>query len=183
MRMPSPFTTRPTCPPLGLERRTISVARFKPWGNARAGRTDSLFLNRAVTAYEYALTVYNQTDMPADWAGTQNNLGNTLQALGERADGEDGLALLNRSVTAYKDALNVYNQANMPAAWATTQNNLGVTLVSLGLLSEDLGPVERGIEAIDQALPIYRTIVPDNTVSAVLFIHEQAFAFLESVRD
>ena len=35
----------------------------------------SLNLRRAIACYEAALRVYTESDFPADWAGTQNNLG------------------------------------------------------------------------------------------------------------
>ena len=38
-------------------------------------------------AYRQALTVYTRDDLPQQWATTQNNLGNTLWALGQRLAG------------------------------------------------------------------------------------------------
>ena len=42
--------------------------------------------------------------MPLNWAGTQNNLGNTLGTLGER---ESGTARLEEAVPAFRGALAV----------------------------------------------------------------------------
>ena len=36
-------------------------------------------LTKAIACYEAALRVYTERDFPADWAMTQNNLGNRLQ--------------------------------------------------------------------------------------------------------
>ena len=70
--------------------------------------------------------------MPADWAMTQNNLGNALASQGERTSGSEGLRLLDEAVTAYRDALTVRTRADMPADWAMTQNNLGTALQTQG---------------------------------------------------
>ena len=67
--------------------------------------------------------------VPLDWATTQNNLGNALQALGER---ESGMARLEEAVVAYREALKERTRERVPLDWATTQNNLGNALAMLG---------------------------------------------------
>ena len=49
--------------------------------------------------------------MPLDWAMTQKNLGNALQALGER---ESGTARLEEAVAAYRAALEEHTRARVP---------------------------------------------------------------------
>ena len=71
----------------------------------------------------------------------------------------------------------------MPANWARTQHNLGNAILLLGLQGADPQTAKRGIAAIDQAFPIYRTIVPDETVADVLAKRDEGIAFLECVRD
>jgi tetratricopeptide (TPR) repeat protein len=90
--------------------------------------------------------------MPAHWAATQNNLGNALRTLGERAGGSAGIDALNQAVAAYRAALEVYTRETMPAHWAATQNNLGAALRTLG---ERAGG-SAGIDALDQALAAFR---------------------------
>ena len=53
--------------------------------------------------------------MPLNWAGTQNNLGTALQALGER---KSGTARLEEVVAAYRAALTEWTPERMPLYWA-----------------------------------------------------------------
>jgi tetratricopeptide (TPR) repeat protein len=119
----------------------------------------SLHLMRAKGAFHAALGVYTRADMPADWAGTQNNLGATLQVLGRRFGGPDGLAYLQDSVAAYRGALEVYTRADMPADWAMTQNNLGNTLRVFGLRSD--GP--EGLAYLQDSVAAYRAALEVRT--------------------
>ena len=57
----------------------------------------------AITGYEIALTVYTRSDLPIDWAMTQNNLGN---AYGDRIKG-DRAENLESAIAAYQAALEV----------------------------------------------------------------------------
>ena len=56
---------------------------------------------------------------------TQNNLGTTLQSLGER---ESGTARLEEAITAYRDALLERTRERVPLQWAATQSNLSIAL-------------------------------------------------------
>jgi hypothetical protein len=75
--------------------------------------------------------------MPADWAATQNNLGNALRTLGERSGGEAGLKALNDAVEAYRAALEICTRETMPAQWAITQKNLDLAIKALAKRSCD----------------------------------------------
>jgi hypothetical protein len=93
---------------------------------------DENLLREATRAYQNGLTEISRERLPRDWAGTQNNLGNTLQEMGKRASGAEGMELLERSMGAYEAALEVNTRGEMPADWAGTQNNLGNTLQEMG---------------------------------------------------
>jgi tetratricopeptide (TPR) repeat protein len=88
-------------------------------------------LAEAVAAYRQALEVYTRTDLPQDWAMTQNNLGIALMDQGERTAGEGGTQLLAEAVAAYRQALEVRTRTALPQQWATTQNNLAKALLLL----------------------------------------------------
>ena len=62
-------------------------------------------LERAVTAFCESLQECTRERVPIDWAGTQNNLANALQVLGERAS---GTTRLEQAVAAYRAALEVF---------------------------------------------------------------------------
>jgi CheY-like chemotaxis protein len=67
--------------------------------------------------------------VPLNWAGTQNNLGNALRALGER---EPGTGRLEEAVSAHREALSEYTRERVPLNWAGTQSNLDNALGRLG---------------------------------------------------
>ncbi len=70
-----------------------------------------------------------------EWAVSQGNIGNTLQAQGIRSKGIEAIRLLSRAVAAYRSVLEVYTRQNLPYEWARTQNNLGIALYEKGLRS------------------------------------------------
>jgi tetratricopeptide (TPR) repeat protein len=78
-------------------------------------------LQRAITYYQAALSIFTEADYPADWASVQNNLGvaHAELPIGDRATN------LQRAITHYQAALRVYTEAGYPTEWASTQNNLG----------------------------------------------------------
>lgn len=81
-------------------------------------------LDKAVLAYESALTVLTKKAAPLKWAMIQNNLGNVYQVLGER--GEDGA--LDKAVLTYESALTVRTKKAAPMKWAMTAENMGYVL-------------------------------------------------------
>ncbi|MCK5231738.1 MAG: hypothetical protein KAR13_15805, partial [Desulfobulbaceae bacterium] len=72
-------------------------------GDSEGGR----LLGQAVEAYRNALYVYTRTDLPQDWARTQNNLGSAFHEQGIRAGGSESERLLGQAVKAYRNALEV----------------------------------------------------------------------------
>ena len=114
--------------------------------------------------------------MPADWAMTQNNLGNALSTQGERTGGADGLALLADAVTAYRNALTVRTKAAMPAQWAMTQENIALAFSAKARLVDDPLPDWRAAElAATLALQVY-------TPEHMPFYHEKATRLLARIR-
>src|SRR5262249_48291128 len=87
--------------------------------------TGSARLLDAVSAYEDALKERLRQRVPLYWAGTQNNLGNALWALGER---ETGTQRLEKAVAAYQAALQEHTRDHVPREWAMTKGNLGGVL-------------------------------------------------------
>jgi Tetratricopeptide repeat len=62
--------------------------------------------------------VHTRSEMPTDWAMTQNNLGNALSSLGER---ESDTVRLEEAIAAFQAALEVRTRSEMPRNWAMTQ--------------------------------------------------------------
>ena len=84
---------------------------------------------------------------------TQNNLGNALQALGER---ESGTERLKKAVDAYFSALEERTRKRVPLDWAATQNNFGNAL-------QALGERESGTERLEQAAMAHRAVLEEHT--------------------
>jgi tetratricopeptide (TPR) repeat protein len=90
--------------------------------------------------------------MPAQWALTQNDLGNALQTLGER---EGSQARLAEAVTAFRAALEVHTRVAMPVQWAMTQNHLGLVLLTLGEREGSPARLAEAVAACRLALDVY----------------------------
>jgi tetratricopeptide (TPR) repeat protein len=84
-------------------------------------------LHRAIACYEVGLRVYTESDFPAEWAKTQNNLGNAYMKLptGDRATN------LWKAIACYAASLRVFTETDFPAEWAKIQYNLGNTYTKL----------------------------------------------------
>lgn len=90
--------------------------------------------------------------MLLQWAATQNNLGNALQALGER---ESGTARLGKAVAAYRAALKGRTRERAPLDWAMTQDNLGAALQTPGRRESDTARLEEAVGAHRAALDVF----------------------------
>jgi len=104
-----------------------------------------------------ALVLVPRATAPLEWAQTQMNLGATLQQLGARQDGAQGIATLGAARRAYERALEVIARADNPSEWATAQLNLGTLLVSLGERqegSDSLAALRAAARAYEQALTV-----------------------------
>ena len=82
-------------------------------------------LAAAIRLYKQALAAGPRELVPLKWAGTQNNLGAALQALGEH---ESDIARLEQAVKAFQAAVLEFTRERAPFEWASTQNNLGNAL-------------------------------------------------------
>jgi tetratricopeptide (TPR) repeat protein len=89
--------------------------------------------------------------VPLQWAGVQNNLGNTLFRLGER---ESGTKRLEEAVEAHRLALEEQTRERVPLQWAGVQNNLGNVLLVLGQR-------ESGTKRLEEAVAAYRAALEE----------------------
>ena len=115
-----------------------------------------LLLKQAVQAYQDALEVYTQADLPQDWAATQADLGN---ALVEEANNTDpftaSMPVIQEAVKAYRNALEVRTRAALPLDWARTQMGLGNAL-TLESLAAAFVSLSLSTSLHDQAVEAYR---------------------------
>ena len=100
---------------------------------------------------------------PLDWAATQNNKGNALEATARAAwAGPAGLASLDAAIACYDQALLERRREVAPLNWAATQNNKGTALRDrAGRLGggEGLASLDAAIACYDQALSVYPVAV------------------------
>jgi len=64
----------------------------------------------------------------AEWAASQNSIGNTLKEQATGVEGPDTVRLFSEAAAAYRRALQVFTRDSMPQDWATTQHSLGYVL-------------------------------------------------------
>jgi tetratricopeptide (TPR) repeat protein len=134
-------------------------------------------LERALVAFENALSERGRERMPLDWAATQNNLGNALGLLGQR---RGDIEMMERSAEAFERALEERCRERAPQDWATTQNNLGAVLLTLGHRKKDTHLLEKAIEAYRNVLlewtrdevPLDWATVMDNVGTALRMLGE-----------
>ena len=107
-------------------------------------------LERAISCYDKALTVYTLEDFREKWAMTQNNLANAYSHRLKDSRAEN----LERAISFYQAALTVRTLEDFPEQWAMTQNNLGEAYRNRikDLRAENL---ERAIGFYQAALTVY----------------------------
>jgi tetratricopeptide (TPR) repeat protein len=138
----------------------------------------NLALEEAVALYWHSLTLASQAESPLNWAMTQNDLGNILQRLGERAGDPERL---EQAVAAYRAALEERTRERVPLDWATTQNDLGNALQILGERAGDPERLEQAIAAYRaaleepalQAAPYFQDLVRQNLDEAVVALKQR----------
>ena len=147
-------------------------------GERLGGQAGIDALNAAIEAYEAALTIYTEDDMPVDWAMTQNNIGTAYATQGERLGGQAGIDALNAAIEAYEAALTVHTKDEMPADWAMTQNNLGTAYRTQG---RRLGG-QAGIDALRAANKSFEAALTVFTEDAMPYYFEGTTENLEIAR-
>ena len=114
----------------------------------RGNRAENL--EKAIAAYEAALTVTEESGLLVDRAMAQNNLG---AAYRQRMRG-DKAENLEKAIAAYESALEVLNRQDFPSYWAGTQSSLGFAYFKR-LHGERQENLDRAITAYGNALDVY----------------------------
>lgn len=131
-------------------------------------------LNRlweAERSYRSALEVLDRTDFADQWVATKNNLGAVLQMLGECLTGQDSLSRLAEAERAYRSVLEVRTRETSPFEWAMAQENIGYLCEIWFKKTGDKTHLYRGIDAVTEALKIYRSmqfVIHINKAAALL---------------
>jgi len=109
-------------------------------------------LQRAIAAYEAALTYYTCDRDEMTYAMLQSNLGTAYWTL---SDSGKSLENLQRAIIAYQEALTYRTPERFPAGCAATQNNLGTAYWHL---AQQLPP-EQALAILQQAINSYHTAI------------------------
>lgn len=121
---------------------------------ARASGTAILeaILEESVAAYRELLTELSPERTPLDWASAENNLGNSLLAIGEERGGPE----LDEAIAAYREALKQRPRQSVPLDWAATETGLGNGLYAIGIR-------ESGTSKLEEAVAAYRAALQEST--------------------
>lgn len=142
---PTQIEVRP--PRLPGDAKALILLGVELW-NATLGNR-SANLRRAIVCYEAALRIYTESDFPADWAGTLNNLGVVYDNLptGDRCEN------VLRSIDCYKAALRIFTETDFPSIWAMTESNLGNAYCNLPTGDRGVS-LRRAIDCYEAALRV-----------------------------
>ncbi len=121
------------------------------WSLAQFEKPQSC-LERAISAYEAALTYYTCDRDEMTYAMLQSNLGTAYWTL---SDSGKSLENLQRAIIAYQEALTYRTPERFPAGCAATQNNLGTAYWHLAQQS----PPDQALAILHQAINSYRTAI------------------------
>ncbi len=146
----------------GYEEAYLQVEKWEPdaalyygawaaqawWQHGRDNGNNPALL-RSIALDEKLLQQIPRDRSPLVWGELQVDLGNTLQTLGERENGNEHLKQAER---AYRSALTAISRAWFPADWAQVQNDLGSVLQALGEREAGVSYMENAAEAYHLAL-------------------------------
>jgi uncharacterized caspase-like protein len=114
-------------------------------------QSDRDMLERAVAAYEDALTRTPREKYALEWARTQSNIGVALMNLGQRSQGTE---LLERSAEAFGTSLEELTRERSPIEWAKTTSNFGNVMQMLADRNGDEGLYYEAADAHAAALEV-----------------------------
>lgn len=123
----------------------LGVAYFNRIAGERAENVE-----RAISALNQALSVFNHETHPVDWATIQLNLGEALHNRLYDSPAEN----LESAIAAFKAALDVFDCQTYPYEWALGQNNLG-NVYRHRIRGERTSNLERAIEAFQDAQRVF----------------------------
>ncbi|MGD1809453.1 CHAT domain-containing protein [Dapis sp. BLCC M126] len=106
-------------------------------------------LEIAITGYQTALTVYENSSQSHHWVSIKNNLGTAYlnRIYGQKSEN------IEQAIEIYQQILNFIDKENNPQDWGITQNNLG-NAYSCRIEGDKINNLEVAIAAYQQALEI-----------------------------
>jgi len=127
---------------------SLQAALGASYQRSRKGnRADNL--EKAIAAYERALTVFTREALPREWAQAQHELGN---AYVNRIDG-DPSANFEKAIAAHEAALAVRTRQDLPREWAESQHDLALAYRNR-VRGDHAENLEKAIAAYEAALTV-----------------------------
>ena len=138
-------------------------------GERTGGANELKLLKEEVEIYRTILNMKGFTvkDFPSERLSAQHRLGGSLETLGERTGGDEGLKLLREAVDIYRAALSVkdFTFEKFPQEWTLTQSQLGNSLQSFdGKVKED-----EALKLLREVVDIYRLVLKEMDKSPELW--------------
>jgi tetratricopeptide (TPR) repeat protein len=112
-------------------------------------RGDDEALRNCIEVFGRALIYHPRSQMPLEWADTQNDLAVSLEMLGEN---EHDIARLEQAVAAYHAVLEEWKEERFPVEWAGAQSNLCLALSHLGQFKNRTDIIQEAVERCHAAL-------------------------------
>ena len=119
------------------------------WLSQGDERGDDGAVAKSIAVFEEALVLAPRQTAAAQWAWTQNNLGNAFLV---RSRGDAGTGDLERAIAAYRAALEERPRGKEPRLWAKTQNNLAAASAELAERTGEQRLLNDAVEACRAAL-------------------------------
>ncbi|HEY0664778.1 MAG TPA: tetratricopeptide repeat protein [Gallionella sp.] len=121
-------------------------------GNYEQHRFSTRIFERLRKAIEASLVDTAASNGSRDRAGTLNDLGNLLAALGQQ---RRDAALFEQAIRCFNQALDSSTQEDSPQEWAATHYNLATANQALGRLLEATNPLKLAVDAYTNALLVW----------------------------
>ena len=120
-------------------------------------------LKRAVDAIEEAIRIRRKLNLPADLAGSLNNVSNRYSDLASAAPNDDERReRLKQAVDAIEEAIRIRRKLNLPADLASSLNNAAICYSSLASSApnddERRERLNQALEGIEEAVDLYRKL-------------------------
>lgn len=119
------------------------------WLSQGDERGDDGAVAKSIAVFEEALVLAPRQTAAAQWAWTQNNLGNAFLV---RSRSDAGTGDLKLAIAAYRAALEERPRNREPRLWAKTQNNLAVASAELAERTGEQKLLNDAVEAYRAAL-------------------------------
>lgn len=109
------------------------------------------YLDKALQAYQQAVTAVGKDEDVVTWALAQNHFAGALQGKAQRDGDDDALAA---AAAAYREVADALGRDNYPNEWALARISMAVVLFKLGNRSSTVEQLKESSQAFEDALSV-----------------------------